>query len=83
MEIHELRQDLIQRTNNNSFYNRGTNTEQCYKAYANEVIEWPISEVKKQKILDNLYKKYSKNQAYLLKNIQYHENFDNRIITIE
>lgn len=64
MEIHELRQDLIQRTNNNSFYNRGTNTEQCYKAYANEVIEWPISEVKKQKILDNLYKKYSKILEY-------------------
>lgn len=60
MEIHELRQDLIQRTNNNSFYNRGTNTEQCYKAYANEVIEWPISEVKKQKILVTYIKNIQK-----------------------
>ena len=52
MEIHELNQDLIQRANNNSFYNKGTHAEESYKSYINEVMEWPISDTKKQKILD-------------------------------
>ena len=64
MEIHELNQDLIRRANNNSFYNRGSHAEQSYKSYINEVMEWPISDAKKQKILDQVYKKCSKMLEY-------------------
>lgn len=64
MEIHELNQDLIQRANNNSFYNKGTHAEESYKSYINEVMEWPISDTKKQKILDQIYKKCSKMLEY-------------------
>lgn len=64
MEIHKLNQDLIQRANNNSFYNRGSHAEQSYKSYINEVMEWPISDAKKQKILDQVYKKCSKILEY-------------------
>lgn len=64
MEIHELNQELIQRANNNSFYNRGSNEEKSYKSYINEVMSWPIPDIKKQKILDQLYKKCSKMLEY-------------------
>lgn len=64
MEIKQLNQDLISLANNHSFYNRGTHCEQSYKSYVNEVIGWEISDIKKQKILDKLYEKYSKILSY-------------------
>lgn len=64
MQIKELDSKLIDRANSNSFYNRGTNCEQSYKAYIKEVISWEIPDSKKQKILDKLYEKYSKILSY-------------------
>lgn len=60
MEIKELNKQLIDRANSNSFYNRGNQAEQSYKSYINEVLSWPIPDAKKQKILDQVYVKYSK-----------------------
>ena len=60
MEIHQLNHDIVHRANYNSFNgNRGDLAEQSYKSYVEEVLSWEISELKKQKILDQLYKKYS------------------------
>lgn len=64
MEIKQLDKQLIDRANSNSFYNRGTNCENDYKGYVNEVLEWEIPESKKQKILDKLHEKYSKILSY-------------------
>lgn len=64
MEVKQLDQTLVGLANSNSFYNRGTNCEQSYKAYINEVISWEIPDTKKQKILDKLYEKYSKILSY-------------------
>lgn len=60
MEIKQLDSQLIDMANSNSFYNRGTHCEESYKSYINEVLEWKIPDTKKQKILDQLYIKYSK-----------------------
>ena len=64
MEVKQLDQTLVERANSNSFYNRGTNCEQSYKSYINEVISWEIPDSKKQKILDKLHEKYSKILSY-------------------
>lgn len=64
LEIKQLDKQLIERANSNSFYNRGTNCENSYKAYVEEVLGWDIPETKKQKILDQLYIKYSKILSY-------------------
>lgn len=60
MEIKQLDKQLIDRANSNSFYERGKHCEETYKSYINEVLEWKIPDTKKQKILDQLYIKYSK-----------------------
>lgn len=64
MKIKQLDKQLIDRANSNSFYNRGTHCEESYKSYIDEVIGWEIPDTKKQKILDQLYIKYSKILGY-------------------
>ena len=60
MEIKELDRSLIERANHNSFNgNRGDISEQSYKSYVETVLEWDISDLKKQKILNQVYNKYS------------------------
>ena len=61
MIIKELNKEIINRANSVSFNGtRGTHSEQSYKTYANEILELPVSEEKKQKLLDILFKKWEK-----------------------
>jgi hypothetical protein len=65
LEIKELDKKLIYRANSNSFNGtRGDNSAASYKSYIDEVISWEIPESKKQKILDQVYSKYSKILEY-------------------
>ncbi len=60
MEVKQLDERLIQMANSNSFNGtRGDLSAQSYKSYADEILGWNISDVKKQKLLDKLYTKYS------------------------
>lgn len=65
MEIKELDKDLIHRANYNSMSGtRGDVSARSYKEYVDEVLNWDISEAKKQKILNKLYDKYSEILKY-------------------
>ena len=58
LNIKELDKTQLQRANSVSFNNdRGDIREKIYKSSVNEILEWNISEAKKQKILDRLYQK--------------------------
>ena len=58
MEIKELDRKLIELANSHSFNgNRGDLRERVYKEYVEMILEWNISDIKKQKILDKLYTK--------------------------
>lgn len=58
LNIKELDKTQLQRANSVSFNNdRGDIREKIYKSFVNEILEWNISEAKKQKILDRLYQK--------------------------
>ncbi len=58
LNIKELDKTQLQRANSVSFNNdRGDIREKIYKSSVNEILEWNISETKKQKILDRLYQK--------------------------
>lgn len=58
--IRPLSPELIHRANYNSFGgSRGDNSKHDYEVYCNRVLEWPISEEKKQKVLDKIYEKYT------------------------
>lgn len=61
MEIKELSKDLIQRANSVSFNGtRGNNSEHDYKIYVQKILDFPVSDEKKQKLLDTLYDKWCK-----------------------
>lgn len=65
LKIHELDPQLIHRANYNSFAGkRGDLSRSDYESYANKIISWDISQEKKQKILDELYKKWSEILKY-------------------
>lgn len=65
LEIKQLDSRLIHIANSNSFNgNRGDLSEETYKSYVQEVLGWEIPDTKKQKILDQMYKKYSKKLEY-------------------
>lgn len=65
MVVKELNQSLIYQANSNSFGGkRGDLSQSEYKSYANKVISWPISDEKKQSILDKLYEKWSEMLKY-------------------
>lgn len=58
MEIKELDKRMIEIANSNSFNsNRGILRENSYKRYIEMVLNWNISDDKKQTILDKLYNK--------------------------
>lgn len=58
MIIKELNKELINRANSASFDGtRGTHSEQDYKTYVSEILKLSISDEKKQKLLDTLFKK--------------------------
>ena len=63
--VKELNKDLIHRANSNSFGGkRGDISEHEYQVYVERVLSWPISEEKKQSILDKLHEKWSEMLKY-------------------
>lgn len=63
--IRELDKGLIQQANNCSMGGtRGDGSEREYHVYAQRIMEWHISDEKKQKLLDKLYEKWSKILSY-------------------
>lgn len=63
--VKELDKGLVHQANYNSFGGkRGELSERGYKEYTEKVISWPISEEKKQSILDKLHKKWSELLRY-------------------
>ena len=78
MEIKQLDSQQVWRANSNSFNgNRGTLAQESYKSYVEEVLGWEISDSKKQKILDQLYIKFSKRYLILkslIKVIRYYKH---------
>lgn len=64
-EIIPLDSNLIHLANYNSFNgNRGNLSNESYQAYGKEILEWSIADGKKRKLLDELYKRYSKILKY-------------------
>ncbi len=60
MEIKELNKDLIHAANSNSFNGkRGELSASSYQGYAEEILNWSISDEKKEKLLNRLYNKWS------------------------
>lgn len=65
LEIKQLDENLIHRANYNSFNGtRGDISAQSYKSYIDEVLSWDIPNNKKQKILEQVHKRYSKILEY-------------------
>ena len=63
--VKELDQSLINRANSNSMGGtRGNGSNAGYKKLADKILSWPISETKKQNLLDKLYQKYSEILKY-------------------
>lgn len=59
-QIQALNEELLHRADMNSFDgNRGKLSKQDYVHCCNQVLEWPISDEKKQKLLDRIYSKWS------------------------
>lgn len=60
LEIIPLNPDLIHRANYNSFNgNRGDDSNASYLAYGREILEFPIADSLKEKLLKELHKRYS------------------------
>lgn len=65
LEIKQLDGQLIHRANSNSFNgNRGDLSAASYKSYIEEVLGWKIPDSRKQKILDEIHKRFSKRLEY-------------------
>ncbi|MEG1894608.1 MAG: hypothetical protein RR162_00110 [Oscillospiraceae bacterium] len=65
LTIKELNKDLIHRANSNSMSGtRGNGSNHEYNLYAERILGWPISDEKKQKLLDKLYEKRSEILKY-------------------
>lgn len=61
LNIKPLNKELIHRANSVSFNGtRGDSSEYEYNLYATRIIDFPVSDAKKQKLLDTLYDKWSK-----------------------
>ncbi|WP_311080982.1 hypothetical protein [Paenibacillus polymyxa] len=59
-EIIPLDMTLIHRSNYNSFGGtRGKNSEASYLAYCQNILGWPIAEIKKEQLLKDAHKRYS------------------------
>lgn len=60
IEITPLNPELIHRANSNSFNgNRGNHSNSSYISYCQEVLEWPIADSRKEKLLFEVHKRYS------------------------
>ena len=65
LSIKPLNKELIHRANSVSFNGtRGDSSEYEYNLYATRIIDFPVSDAKKQKLLDTLYDKWSKLLSY-------------------
>lgn len=63
--IKELNKDLIHRANSNSMSGtRGNGSNHDYNLYAENILSWPVSDEKKQKLLDKLHEKWSEILKY-------------------
>lgn len=59
-EIIPLSPELIHRANSNSFRGtRGSNSNSSYLAYGQEILDFPIADSRKEKLLAELHKRYS------------------------
>lgn len=68
-KIIPLDQRLIHLANSNSFGERGDRSNATYQAYGQEILEWPISDAKKEKLLKELHRRYSVVLNYQAKHI--------------
>ena len=65
MVLKELDQELINKANNNSASGkRGVLSEAEYKTHAKIILSWKLSDEKKEKILDELHKRWSERLKY-------------------
>lgn len=63
--IHPLNINHIRIADSNSMSgNRGTASAKDYNAYAQVIMGWPVSDAKKQKLLDKLYRMWSEKLNY-------------------
>lgn len=62
--IPELNRRDIDMANNNSQFDRGDHSEHDYKVYVNRVMSWDIADSKKQQIIDELYRRWSRKLSY-------------------
>ncbi len=61
VEAKELNAEHIKSANNNSMSGkRGDNHEHDYRVYVNKILSWPISDEKKQKLINKLHEKFSR-----------------------
>lgn len=60
LSIIPLDQNLIQRANSNSFGGtRGDTSDAAYQAYGREILGWSIADSRKEKLLQELHRRYS------------------------
>ena len=60
LSIIPLNQQLVQQANHNSFNGtRGDSSNAAYQAYGQEILGWPISDSRKEKLLQELHRRYS------------------------
>lgn len=65
MVLKELDQELVNKANKNSSSGeRGFLSESEYKTYVKKVLSWKISDERKEKILNELYKKWNEKLKY-------------------
>lgn len=62
--IPELNRRDIDMANSNSQFDRGDHSEHDYKLYANRVMSWDIADSKKQQIINELHRRWSKKLSY-------------------
>ena len=63
--VKKLSEGMIKSANYNSMMGkRGDLSKADYEAYAEKILSWPVSEEKKQKLLDKLYEKWSEILKY-------------------
>ena len=63
--VKELNTDLVHQANYNSMGGkRGDLSDASYKGCAEKILSWPVSEEKKQKLLDKLHEKCSEILKY-------------------
>lgn len=64
VQIPTLNTVKINAANSNSFFNRGSNSEAAYQAYAAKILSWEISDAKKEQLLGELHKRWEQRLTY-------------------